>query len=168
MKLLIYFGILLPIFLSSVSPILADDPCLGACKPSCQGNEENAGQLNCSPPNTCCTFKQKPFCVGNDPNVTTDSPFSGKIATAIGCIPVFDAPRTAAFLLVWGIGIGGGIAFILIVYSGYMVTTSSGDPRRLQAGKELLTAATSGLLLLIFSAYILRVVGVDILEMPGF
>ena len=63
----------------------------------------------------------------------------------------------------WAIGIAGGIAFILIIVSGFMISTSSGDPKRLQAGRELLTAAITGLLLVIFSAFILRLLGVDLL-----
>jgi hypothetical protein len=85
------------------------------------------------------------------------------IETAIGCIPYGDADAMAKFFLGWGIGIGGGIAFVLIVVAGFMIITSSGDPRRLEAGKELLTSALMGLFMLIFSAYILRVIGVDIL-----
>lgn len=48
-----------------------------------------------------------------------------------------------------------------------MIITSQGDPRRLQSGKELLTAAIAGLLLVIFSVLILRVIGVNILGIPG-
>jgi len=46
--------------------------------------------------------------------------------------------------------------------------TSRGDPNQLKAGQELLTSAISGLLLLIFSLVILRIIGVDILNIPGF
>ena len=90
------------------------------------------------------------------------------IDTAIGCIPIYDSAAIAAFFYRWGISIAGGIALILIVYAGYMINSSSGDPRKLQAGKELLTAAVLGLLLLVFAAYILRVIGVDIIQIPGF
>src|SRR3989344_4754623 len=47
--------------------------------------------------------------------------------------------------------------------SGYQIMTASGDPRKLQAGKELLTAAVTGVVLLALTAFILRVIGVDIL-----
>ena len=71
-------------------------------------------------------------------------------------------------LLKWAIGVGGGIAFLLIVYSGFMIMTSSGNPERLKAGQELLTSAISGLILLVFSIFILNLIGVKILEIPGF
>jgi hypothetical protein len=85
------------------------------------------------------------------------------IKTAIGCIPIESEQSLATFFLGWGMGLGGGIALILIVVSTFMIMTSAGDPRKLQAGKELLTSAISGLILLVFAAYILRVIGVDLL-----
>ena len=89
------------------------------------------------------------------------------INTAIGCIPVSDSQKLAEFWLRWGLGIAGGIALILIVYSGYLMMTSQGDPHRLESGKELLTAALMGLVLLVFGAFILRFIGVDILQITG-
>ena len=92
------------------------------------------------------------------------------INTAIGCIPMLGNDNGAAFygfLLKWAIGIAGGIAFLLIVYAGFMVMTSSGNPERLKAGQELLTSAVSGLVLLILSIFILSLIGVKILQLPG-
>lgn len=93
---------------------------------------------------------------------------TGRLWTAIGCIPINETTALTAFFLSWGIGIVGGIAFILIIVSGFMIMTSQGNPQRLQAGRELLTAAIAGLLLLIFSVFLLRVIGADILGIPGF
>lgn len=85
------------------------------------------------------------------------------IETAIGCIPITDTTAFIGFILRWAIGVGGGIAFLLIVYSAFMIMTSSGNPERLKAGQELLTSAIAGLIMLIFSVFILRVIGVNIL-----
>jgi hypothetical protein len=63
----------------------------------------------------------------------------------------------------WAMGIGGGVAFLLILLAGFQIISSSGNPERLQAGRELLTSAVAGLLLLLFSIFILRLVGLDIL-----
>jgi len=90
------------------------------------------------------------------------------INTAIGCIPIKNSSEFLSFVLRWSIGIGGGIAFLLIVYAGFLIMTSSGNPDRLKAGQELLISAIMGLILLIFSVFILRVIGVDILKLPGF
>ena len=85
------------------------------------------------------------------------------IDTAIGCVPIGDENQLAGFVLRWAIGIGGGIAFILIVFAGFQMTTSSGDPKKLQASRELLTSAIGGLILLIFSVFLLELIGVQIL-----
>jgi hypothetical protein len=85
------------------------------------------------------------------------------INTAIGCIPFGTTNDLTAFFLRWGVGIGGGVALILMLVAGFQIMTSSGDPKRLLAGKELLTAAISGVILLIFSVVIVRILGVDIL-----
>lgn len=87
------------------------------------------------------------------------------IDTAIGCVPLTDTAGKSnqnalfAFFLQWGLGIAGGIAFLLIIYASFQIMTSSGDPKKLQAGKELLTAAISGVVLLIFSTFILSLLG---------
>jgi len=85
------------------------------------------------------------------------------INTAIGCIPINNFEDFVGFFTKWGVGIGGGIAFFLLLYGAFQVMTSAGDPKRLQAGQELLSATISGLIFIIFSVFILRFIGVDIL-----
>ncbi len=85
------------------------------------------------------------------------------INSAIGCIPISSSDAFASFILKWILGIGSGVAFILLIYSAILIITSSGDPKRLQAGQEMLGATISGLLFMIFSVFILRIVGVNIL-----
>ena len=93
---------------------------------------------------------------------------NNSINTAIGCIPVNDTNALVGFLLKWGLGIGGGIAFLLILVGGFQIMTSRGDPNRLKAGQELMTSAIAGLLLLIFSLVILNIIGFDILQIGVF
>lgn len=90
------------------------------------------------------------------------------IDTAIGCIPIENTGDTITWFLGWFIGISGGIAFLLIVFSGFQMMTASGDPQKLQNGREMLTAAVSGLILIIFSVFLLDLIGVKILQLPGF
>ena len=56
---------------------------------------------------------------------------------------------------------------IFIVYAGFLIMTSSGNPKQVQAGKELLTAAVTGLVFLIMSAFLLNFIGVEILSLPN-
>ncbi|MBN1263433.1 MAG: hypothetical protein JW991_03670 [Candidatus Pacebacteria bacterium] len=86
--------------------------------------------------------------------------------TALGCIPT-RADQFSPWLIGRAMAIAGGVAFILMVIAGFMILTASGKPERVQAGRELLTAAISGLLLIIFAIFILRLIGVNILQIPG-
>lgn len=98
-----------------------------------------------------------------DPNDPTVGCPGGHINTAIGCIPANSESALATFILSWGLGIASGIALLLIGYGGIQIMSAGGNPQKIQAGKELITAAIAGLALIIFSAYILRVLGVEIL-----
>ncbi len=92
--------------------------------------------------------------------------------TALGCLdtqlPTGTSKGFITVLLRLGGGLAGGIAFLLILFGGFQIITSAGNPERLNAGRELITSAIAGLLLIIFSIFLLKVIGVDILGIPGF
>lgn len=104
------------------------------------------------------------------------------IPTAIGCIDLFGnanpgiplgSRKTDANIFVGRVlrlltGMAGGIAFLLMLFGTIRIMTSAGDPKGIQAGKELVTSAIVGLLFIIFSAYLLKIIGFDILGLPGF
>ncbi|MBI4058316.1 VWA domain-containing protein [Candidatus Gottesmanbacteria bacterium] len=91
---------------------------------------------------------------------------NNSVWTGIGCVP--SRPHDFLLSLVkFSISIAGGIAFLLILYAGFMLMTSQGNPEKIQSGKELLYAAITGLLLIVFSIIILKIIGVDILGIPG-
>lgn len=77
------------------------------------------------------------------------------------------APRVNT-ILVYAMGVGGVVAFILIIIGAFQIILSAGSPDRVKAGKEMITSAIAGLFLIIFSVLILRIVGYDILKIPGF
>lgn len=66
------------------------------------------------------------------------------------------------------VGIGGAMALLCIMYAAFVLQTSRGNPERIKKAKEMLRACITGLLLIIFSVLILKIVGVDILRIPGF
>lgn len=118
--------------------------------------------------NTGYKTKDKVFCVTKNPkDGSTENSASGLIYTAIGCIPVSNTSDFIAWILRWAIGIGGGISLMLIIVASFQIMTSSGNPEKVQAGKELLTSAVAGLIMLIFSVFILKIIGIDILKLPG-
>ncbi|MCS7092146.1 MAG: DUF11 domain-containing protein [Patescibacteria group bacterium] len=88
------------------------------------------------------------------------------IFTSLGCLPLLRGGvigLVSVFLLV-SAGIGGGIVMILIIVAGYMIMSSTGEPRKLQAGKELIAASIAGVLMLLFSVVILRLIASDLVR----
>ena len=89
----------------------------------------------------------------------------GGMNTAIGKIPC--TPQgLAAKIFSLALGIAGGIALMLIIAGGYRIIVSQGDPEAIMGGKEMITSAIAGLLFIIFSAAILRIIGCNILGLP--
>jgi len=89
------------------------------------------------------------------------------IKTALGCIP-YEPVSLIGWVLRWAIGVGGGIAFLLMAFASYQLMTSAGNPERLKAGQEMFVSAGAGLLFIIFSVFLLQLIGADILQIPGF
>lgn len=87
--------------------------------------------------------------------------------TALGCIPSQPADFIKTLIRI-GFGIGGGIAFLFMVVGVIKILTSQGNPETLNDGRGMITSAIAGLLLIIFSVIVLKIIGVDILELPGF
>jgi len=110
--------------------------------------------------------EQKIFCdaLGNP----TANSLTGKLYSAIGCIPINEVEGFVSLLLPFGIGLAGGIAILLIVVGGLRIMSSSGNPEGIKSGKDLAFAGMSGLLLLLFSVFVYRLLAVDILRIPGF
>lgn len=89
--------------------------------------------------------------------------------TALGCIITTDQGEGLfTKLFTTGTGIAGVIAFIIILLGGFKILTSAGNPERLTEGKEMVSSAIAGLLMIIFSIFILQVIGVNVLCIPGF
>lgn len=88
------------------------------------------------------------------------------VNTAFGCVPV-ELDKFIAWLLPYVFGIGGIIAFILMIVGFIQMTTSQGDPKAIEGGKETITSAVVGLLICILAIFILRLITVNILHIPG-
>jgi hypothetical protein len=87
--------------------------------------------------------------------------------TAIGCIAT-DPNNLLGTILRFGLGLAGGIAFLLILFGGLQIMTSAGNPEQLNAGRELITSAIIGLILILFSIFLLQFIGVNIIGIPEF
>lgn len=104
---------------------------------------------------------------GNNPCTVGPGGTGGQCETALGNIPT-SVKGFAEKILAVSTGIAGGIALILMVIGSVRVLASSGDPKAVGAGREMIVAAVAGLLFLIFAVLILRFIGVNILGgVPG-
>jgi len=88
------------------------------------------------------------------------------IQTALGCIPTEPGAFINTFLS-WAIGVAGGIAFLFMLWAALQILMSTGDPEKLKAGQEQLTAAIIGLLFIIFSVFLLKIIGMPIMFISG-
>ncbi len=89
------------------------------------------------------------------------------IWTALGCIS-FEPQNFIKDFLQIAIGIAGGIALLLMIYGSFLISSSVGDPKKAEEGKEIITGTIAGLLFIIFSVVLLKLIGVEILSIPGF
>ncbi len=91
----------------------------------------------------------------------------GGVKTAIGCFPTNPAGVIKAGVKI-GVSAGGGIALLMMVFAAFRMITSAGNPETIKKGQEQFTSAVIGLLFIIFSVLLLEIIGVDILNLPGF
>lgn len=91
------------------------------------------------------------------------------IWTAIGCINFENnGANIVRTLITLGLSLGGGFTLLIILFAGFTLSTSQGDPKRVSEAKELITSAVIGLLFIIFSVTILQFIGVSLFRIPGF
>jgi hypothetical protein len=88
------------------------------------------------------------------------------IWTSIGCVET-DMGGFISSMLRIGLGISFGAAFIVMLYSAYLLQTSQGNPEKVRKAREYLNSAIIGILVVIFAAFILQLVGIQILRIPG-
>jgi hypothetical protein len=117
------------------------------------GKEDKSGDIKCNDEYCRCNS-----CV-----------VSNGYWSAIGCIK-FDSFSGFISENVFPIAIGfaGLFAFLCIIYSAFMLQTSQGSPEKIKKAQENLTSCILGLMIIIFSVFILRLIGVSILRIPGF
>lgn len=89
------------------------------------------------------------------------------VETAIGCIPTDPGAFVNKFLK-WALGAAGGIALLIMAIGSIQMIAAAGNPEAVKAGRDRFISALVGLLFIIFAVFLLQVIGVDILSIPGF
>lgn len=116
----------------------------------CQGQEKPADHNACKK----CLYSSK------------EALQQGKYWTEVGCLSTKPAEFVGPILNII-FSVSGGLAFLAFIGGSAMILTSSGDPEKLNNGKSIVVSSIFGLLLIIFSVFLLRFVGIDILRIPG-
>ena len=143
----------------------------GTCQLDALPCSNSLGKSTCGPSYTCCGSATIPPLPTLPPAPVTCLAGEG-IKTPIGCLRYgtgTDAGKSLVSQLVaWSVGVAGGIALLLIVYSAFQMTTASGDPKRVKAAQEMLMAALGGLALIILAVILLNFIGLRVLNLGGF
>lgn len=79
---------------------------------------------------------------------------SGQEVLSLGCIP-------ALFMNIFtfAVSAAGVVALFMLVWSGYKIVFSGGDPKQLEGARQTATYAIIGLVLVILSYFILSFIG---------
>jgi len=92
----------------------------------------------------------------------------GGVWSAIGCVQADMSSFIQKTILGSAIGIAGGVALLCIMFAAFQMQTSQGNAEKIKKAQQLLTGCITGLMIIIFSVLILKIIGVDILRIPGF
>ena len=65
-------------------------------------------------------------------------------------------------------GLSGALAFLYLMYGGFIFLTSQADPEKLNYGRRLIYGAITGLIITLGSVFIVNLIGSGILHIPGF
>lgn len=95
------------------------------------------------------------------------TPKEGTHYTVIGCLSTRPGQFIQSLLTII-FGISGGLAFLAVLFGSVTVLTAASDPQQLQKGKDIIISSIVGIFLIVFSVFLLRLVGLDILRIPGF
>lgn len=131
----------------------------------CRDNTNTSGStcqlsvLPSPPAPPCVSFDAKGHCTAVVTALSLATPGNNGTSTD----PIAFIEQIFQVLL----GVGGGIALLLIMFAGYRLMVSQGKPEAVQQAREQLIAAIVGILFFIFSIVILEAIGVDLLHIPG-
>ena len=90
----------------------------------------------------------------------------GGVWTGLGCLPTNFSGIVGSIFTLFS-GLMGGLVFLCLVSNGIKIMSSRGNPEALKKGQEAITACLVGFVVLALSILFLKIVGVDILQIPG-
>jgi len=92
----------------------------------------------------------------------------GGFNSALGCMPMNSVERfLAEGVLGFGITLAAAASIFCIIYGAIQFQLSAGESAKVQKAQKLITQCIVGLLIILFSVFILRFVGVNLLRIYG-
>jgi hypothetical protein len=109
-----------------------------------------------------------PTCTGDQcTSAGGESCANNGVKTGLGCVST--QPKDLIALGVrFASGIGGGIALLIMIAGSFKMMTSAGNIEKLREGRSQFSSAAIGLVFIIMAVVLLQILGVDILNLPGF
>jgi hypothetical protein len=92
----------------------------------------------------------------------------GGFPSALGCMPMDKVDRfLGEGVLSIGISIAGAFSVLCIIFGAIQFQLSAGESAKVQKAQKLITQCVLGLLIILFSIFLLRFVGVNLLRIYG-
>jgi hypothetical protein len=109
-----------------------------------------------------------PTCTGAECTTAGGEGCSGGgVKTTLGCVSA--QPKDLFSLAVrLASGIGGAVALLLMISGAFKMLTSGGNSIMVREGRNQFISAAIGLVFTILAVALLQIIGVDILNLPGF
>ncbi|MFA6532714.1 MAG: hypothetical protein WCT22_01815 [Patescibacteria group bacterium] len=104
----------------------------------------------------------------SDRNSCLNCANGGGVWSGLGCVKTDFKSFIEETVFGFGVGLAGGLSLLCIIYAAFMMQSSEGNPEKLKKAQEMITSCIIGLMLIIFSVFILKLIGVNILKIPGF
>lgn len=139
--------------------------------PTCIGNHPNIYDDYCGSGFWCCgpsllntgVEAAKPYCnTLKLPSSFVSEDITSYVYTALGCIPYKTSPFVSS-VFKWSTGIGGGVSFFVIIWGVVLIIINGHDPKKIQAGQEMITASISGMLMIIICLLLINYLGDKVL-----
>ena len=134
--------------------------------PGTAGSDQNLNSYACIQNNSSGPNNSDQQC-SKAAGIACQNGTGAGIQTAIGCIPT-DPTGLIDGLLGFFVRAGGGVALLIMAFSAIGMITSQGNAEALKNAQGRFLNAVVGLLFIILAVAILQIVGIDILQIPGF
>lgn len=112
-------------------------------------------------------FVPQVFAIDPTAGCPGSSSSNPEINTGLGCIPTSTSGFSSA-LLTFLAGTAGAVSLVIMLIATIQIMTGGDNAEAVKKGKELFTGAVTGLLFIIFSVTLLKIIAGDIIKLPGF